>query len=223
MVLPSSSMVRILKSTPMVEMYDSVYVSSAARANEEGRENVGQTPTDVRGAAGAARPAGDAPARTEAEQQAALADTAVADEEQLEEEVAAGEEERRELRVRSKLRRERQPARPPDVGSAAAARAGLPPATPAPGTPGRGLTSRGRPRAHARAAAGAPGSPERDDDDPRERAPIRRARRALRNGGGRRAFCSVVIPARPVGGVGWEGLGGSLTTRSSCRRRVWEM
>lgn len=29
MVLPSNSMVRILKSTPIVEMYDSVYVSSA--------------------------------------------------------------------------------------------------------------------------------------------------------------------------------------------------
>ena len=31
MVLPSNSIVRILKSTPIVEMYDSVYVSSAKR------------------------------------------------------------------------------------------------------------------------------------------------------------------------------------------------
>lgn len=33
MVLPSNSTVRILKSTPIVLMYDSVYVSSAARAH----------------------------------------------------------------------------------------------------------------------------------------------------------------------------------------------
>ena len=32
-VLPSSSIVRILKSTPIVEMYDSVYVSSAKRSS----------------------------------------------------------------------------------------------------------------------------------------------------------------------------------------------
>jgi hypothetical protein len=33
-VLPSSSIVRILKSTPMVEMYESIHVSSAKRSSK---------------------------------------------------------------------------------------------------------------------------------------------------------------------------------------------
>ena len=37
-VFPSSSIVRILKSTPIVEMYDSVYVSSAVRRKNIDRE-----------------------------------------------------------------------------------------------------------------------------------------------------------------------------------------
>ena len=35
MTFPSRSMVRILKSTPMVEMYDSVYVWSAKRSSRQ--------------------------------------------------------------------------------------------------------------------------------------------------------------------------------------------